>query len=451
MSGKRGRNGFSAVGSLFSDSLLVRSHGRQIEVGKFLNEQERQGLAKELNLALSQAHFKNFKVLYFYFIGGERSMHVIKIKTFISGLISLAIMFWVGTASAEYGLNLTEGVTPISKEVYGLHMIFLWTVTIIGIGVFSVMIWSIYHHRKSKGAVAAQFHHSTFAEITWTIVPILILVAMAIPATNTLIKMEETGDADMTIKVTGYQWKWKYDYLDEDLSFFSVLAEDSNEARQLGSGIDPNTVENYLLEVDQPIVLPVNKKIRILTTANDVIHAWWVPALGWKRDAIPGFINDNWTIIEEEGTYRGQCAELCGKDHAFMPIVLKAVSEDEYRIWVAEMKTAQAAKADEGGKTFSMEELMTRGEKIYNTNCAACHMANGQGLPGTFPSLIGTPIVAGPVGEHIDRVLNGKNLMAAFGEQLSDTEIAAVVTFERNSWGNDVGDMVQPADVKAAR
>ncbi|OGT65507.1 MAG: cytochrome c oxidase subunit II, partial [Gammaproteobacteria bacterium RIFCSPLOWO2_01_FULL_47_190] len=224
---------------------------------------------------------------------------------------------------------MTRGVTPISHEVYDLHMLILWVVTIIGIGVFSVMFWSILHHRKSKGAVSAKFHHSTTAEIVWTIIPILILVGMAIPATKTLIKMEQTGDADMTIKVTGYQWKWKYDYMDDGLSFFSVLAQDSNDARQPGSNIDLNSIDHYLLDVDQPIVLPINKKIRILTTANDVIHAWWVPALGWKRDAIPGFINDNWIIIEEPGTYRGQCAELCGKDHGFMPIVVKAVPEEE--------------------------------------------------------------------------------------------------------------------------
>ncbi len=263
--------------------------------------------------------------------------------------------------------------------------------------------------------------------------------------------MEQTGDADLTIKVTGYQWKWKYDYLDEDLSFFSVLAQDSNEARQLGSDIDPNTVDNYLLNVDQPVVLPINTKIRILTTANDVIHAWWVPDLGWKRDAIPGFINDNWTYIEKAGTYRGQCAELCGKDHAFMPIVLEAVPEDEYRVWVEEMKLAQAAKAEESGQTYSKDDLMARGEKIYAANCVACHLANGQGIPGTFPALAGGPVTTGDLGEHISQIIKGKNLMPPFGEQLSDAEIAAVVTYERNSWGNDTGDVVQPADVNAAR
>ncbi|MDX1519592.1 MAG: cytochrome c oxidase subunit II, partial [Gammaproteobacteria bacterium] len=303
-------------------------------------------------------------------------MSVITLRSSLNRMIPLLLLCWTGPAWAEYGLNLTRGVTPISQQVYDLHMLILWIVTIIGVLVFGVMFWSIFHHRKSKGAVAAQFHHSTKAEIIWTIIPILILVAMAIPATKTLIFMEKTGDAEMTVKVTGYQWKWKYDYMDEDLSFFSSLSQASNEARQLGSGIDPNEVDNgnYLLEVDNPIVLPINTKIRILTTANDVIHAWWVPALGWKRDAIPGFINDNWTYIEEPGTYRGQCAELCGKDHGFMPIVLKAVPKEEYVAWVEEMKLAQAEAAAGADREWSMDELMSKGEQVYGANCASCHL-----------------------------------------------------------------------------
>ena len=378
-------------------------------------------------------------------------MSVIKLRNILSGVFTFLIFGWTTSAWAEYGLNLTRGVTPTSQKVYDLHMLILWIVTIIGILVFAVMFWSIFHHRKSKGAVAAQFHHSTKAEILWTIIPVLILVGMAIPATKTLIFMEQTGDADMTLKVTGYQWKWKYDYMDEDLSFFSALSQASNDARQLKSGIDPNSVENYLLDVDNPIVLPINKKIRILTTANDVIHAWWVPALGWKRDAIPGYINDNWTYIEEPGTYRGQCAELCGKDHGFMPIVLKAVPEEEYRAWVEEMKLAQAEAAAGAEKEWSKDELMAKGKDVYAAQCAACHMPTGAGLPGTFPALDGSPIVTGPVADHIDRVLNGKNLMPAFGEQLNDADIAAAITYERNSWSNQTGDVVQPADVKAAR
>ena len=374
-------------------------------------------------------------------------MFLNKLRLCLSGFASLVMLLWASTVHAEWGLNLTQGVTPISREVYDLHMLILYIVTIIGIGVFGVLFWSVFHHRKSRGAVAAKFHHNTTAEIIWTIIPILILVGMAIPATRTLIKMEQTGDAEITVKVTGYQWKWKYDYMEDGISFFSALTQDSNEARQRGSGIDPESIDHYLLNVDNPIVLPVKKKIRILTTANDVIHAWWVPALGWKRDAIPGFIND----IDEPGTYRGQCAELCGKDHGFMPIVLKAVPEDEYIAWVEEMKLAQAEAAAGADREWTMDELMTKGAEVYGANCSACHLPTGQGLPGTFPALDGGVITNGPVAEHINQVLKGKNLMPAFAEQLSDADIAAVITYERNSWSNSTGDVVQPADIKAAR
>lgn len=378
-------------------------------------------------------------------------MSVDKLKQTVLGLVAVLLFLVSGAVLAEYPLNLTEGVTPTSHKVYELHMIILYIVTVIGIAVFAVMGWSIFHHRKSKGAVAAQFHHSTTAEIIWTIIPILILVGMAIPATKTLVFMEKTGDAEMTLKVTGYQWKWKYDYLDEDISFFSTLSEEDNKARQRNSGIDPNTIDNYLKNVDNPIVLPVDTKIRILTTAADVIHSWWVPALGWKRDAVPGYINDNWTYIEEPGVYRGKCAELCGKDHGFMPIVVHAVSKEEYVAWVDEKKAEAAAMQDESGKEYTLDEQMARGEKIYNTQCAACHQAKGQGIEGMFPALDGSPIATGAAADHINMVLKGKNLMPAFKDQMSDAEISAVITFERNSWSNSVGDIVQPADVKAAR
>lgn len=365
-------------------------------------------------------------------------MFVRKLRNLIRGASIPVLLFFTGNAFAEYALNLTRGVTQVSHEVYDLHMIILYVVTAIGVVVFAVMIWSIFHHRKSKGAVAAQFHHSTAAEIAWTIIPILILVALAFPATKVLIMMEETADADMTIKVTGYQWKWKYDYLDEDISFFSSLDERSNSIRKGESDERAEDYENYLLEVDNPVVVPVNKKIRILTTAADVIHAWWVPALGWKRDAIPGFINDNWTFIQEPGIYRGQCAELCGRDHGFMPIVLNAVSEEEYRAWVEEMKN-KPAEID--------------GEKLYATHCSSCHQANGQGLPGAFPALAGGPIATGPLEGHLDIVLNGKpgTAMLAYGPQLSNEELAAIITYERNAWGNDTGDEVGADDVQAAR
>ena len=380
-------------------------------------------------------------------------MSVDKLKQIVLGVTTVSLFLMSGTALADYMnvLNLTEGVTPTSKMVYDLHMLILYIVTVIGILVFSVMCWSIYHHRKSKGAVAEQFHHSTAAEIAWTVIPILILVLMAIPATKALVFMEQTGDAEMTLKVTGLQWKWKYDYLDEDISFISTLAQDSNDARQIGSGIDPNTVENYLLDVDNYVVLPIKTKIRILTTAADVIHGWWVPDLGWKRDAIPGFINDNWTYIEEPGIYRGNCAELCGRDHGFMPIVVNAVSKEEYVAWVDEQKAEQSAAAAGADREWTKEELLEKGAEVYAANCVACHMAEGQGLEGLFPALKGSAIVNGPASEMIMQVLNGKNMMPAFKDLLNDVDIAAAITHERNSWGNTAADTIQPSDIKAAR
>ena len=380
-------------------------------------------------------------------------MSVDKLKQIAFGAIAVSLFFMSGTALADYMnvLNLTEGVTPTSKMVYGLHMKILYIVTAIGVVVFSVMCWSIFHHRKSKGAVAEQFHHSTTAEITWTVIPIIILVIMAIPATKALVFMEQTGDAEMTLKVTGLQWKWKYDYLDEDISFISSLSQDSNDARQMGSGIDPNTVENYLMDVDNYVVLPIKTKIRILTTAADVIHGWWVPDLGWKRDAIPGFINDNWTYIEEPGVYRGNCAELCGRDHGFMPIVVNAVPKAEYAVWVEEQKAMQLAAAAGADKEWTKEELLEKGAEVYAANCAACHMAEGQGIEGLFPALNGSAIVNGSAAEMVMLILNGKNMMPAFKDILNDVDIAAAMTHERNSWGNTVKDVVQPSDVKAMR
>ena len=378
-------------------------------------------------------------------------MSVDKLKRTVFGMVAVSLLLISGIAYADMPLNLTKGVTETSQKVYDLHMTILTIVTVIGIIVFALMIWSIINHRKSKNPVPAKFHHSTAAEITWTIIPILILIGLAIPATKTLIFMEQTGDADITLKVTGYQWKWKYDYMNEGISFFSALDQASNDARQLGSDKDPNSVDNYLREVDNPVVLPINTKVRILTTGADVIHAWWVPALGWKRDAIPGFINDNWTNIEKEGIYRGQCAELCGKDHGFMPIVVHAVSKEKYAAWVEEKKAEQAAAASGADREWSKEELLEKGKAVYGANCAACHMINGEGVPGTFPALNGSAIVNGPVADHIHRVLEGKNLMPSFKSQLSDVEIAAAITYERNSWDNKTGDVVQPKDIKAAR
>ena len=378
-------------------------------------------------------------------------MSVKKIINNFCVITFVTALCWVTDAAADFKLNMTPGVTETSHMVYGLHMRALWMVTVIGALVFAVMIYSLLTHRKSKGAIPARFHHSTRLELIWTIIPIIILVVFAFPATKGLIQMENTGNADMTVKITGYQWKWRYDYLDEGFGFFSALAEDSSKASQLHSGIDVNTVDHYLLNVDNPLVLPVNKKVRLLTTSNDVIHSWWVPALGWKRDAIPGFINDNWTEISKPGIYRGQCAELCGQGHGFMPIVVKAVPETEYLAWVKQMKAEQAEAAAGVNRIWTRNELMERGKKIYSTTCVACHQPNGQGLPPTFPALSGSKVVTGPVSGHIDVVVHGRpgTAMQAFGKQLNAADIAAVITYERNSFGNKDGDMVQPSDVKA--
>ena len=363
-------------------------------------------------------------------------------------LVGACLMSAAGFAAAEYGLNLPPGVTSIAQEAYSLHMLILWICIAIGVVVFGAMFYSIIYHRKSKGAVAAQFHESTAVEIAWTIVPFLILIGMAIPATKALIAMEDTSNSDLSIKVTGYQWKWQYEYLDEDVSFFSTL---STPKEEIFNKVEKNPA--YLLEVDNPVVVPVGKKVRLLITANDVIHAWWVPELGMKKDAIPGFVNEMWFNIDRPGTYRGQCAELCGKDHGFMPIVVVAKEQADYEKWVAEQKQSAAAAAADSDREYSMDELMARGEKVYAGNCAACHQANGEGVPGAFPALKGGAITVGPVAGHIDIVLDGKGgtAMAAFAGQLNDADLAAVITYERNAWGNSTGDIVQPADVKAAR
>ena len=375
-----------------------------------------------------------------------------KLKALFNKLVSLFVLFPLA-AHAEWGLNLRQGATEISQKVYDLHMFTLWIMVAIGIVVFGLIFWSIFYHRKSRGVKPAKFSHSTTVELIWTAIPIIIIISLAVPATKLLIAMHDTSGSQVTLKATGHQWKWQYDYLDEGLTLFSNLDQKSQDIRQLKSGLNPQDHENYLLDVDQPIVLPVNTKVRILTTSNDVNHAWWVPDLGWKRDAIPGFTNDNWAIIEKEGTYRGQCAELCGKDHGFMPIVVKAVPMDEYKVWVAEMKAAQEAKKNTANIVLTKEELMTQGEAVYKKVCLACHQANGQGVQGVFPALAGSAIAIDPANRlgHIHRIIYGKNLMPAFGEQLSDVEIAAVTTYERNAWGNNTGDEVQAKEVSEAR
>ena len=355
----------------------------------------------------------------------------------------------LGAALAEYQLNLPRGVTPVSERAYDLHMLIFAICCVIAVVVFGVMFYSIVKHRKSRGVEAAQFHEDTRIEVIWTLVPVLILVGMAIPATKALVAMEDTSNADMTIQVTGYQWKWKYDYLDEEISFFSNMSTTAEEI----AGEVPRS-KNYLLDVDEPLVVPTHQKIRILTTAADVIHAWWVPELGFKRDAIPGFINESWAYIKEPGVYRGQCAELCGKDHGFMPIVVVAKAEDEYRQWVSDVKAEMAEAAAAAERTWSMEDLMAKGKEVYNANCAACHQPNGQGMGEMFPALAGNAmVISDDPQEQIHTVLAGRpgTPMPAFGPQLDDGALAAVITYTRNAWGNDIDQAVQPDQIKALR
>jgi cytochrome c oxidase subunit 2 len=348
-------------------------------------------------------------------------------------------------------LNLQPPVTQIAREIYSIHNMMLVICLVIFIAVFGVMFYSILKHRKSLGHKAATFHESTAVEIAWTIVPFLIVIGMALPATKTVVAMKDTSNADLTIKATGMQWKWGYDYLKGDGEGISFLSNLSTPREQV---TDPAIAKNaeYLLEVDNPVVVPVNKKVRIITTANDVIHAWGVPAFGVKQDAIPGFVRDTWFKAEKVGTYRGQCVELCGKDHAFMPIVVNVVSEDDYKKWVDGKKKEMAAKADDPSKVWTVDELKQRGEKVYAANCAVCHQPTGKGVPGGFPALDGSPIVNGPKADNINIVLNGKNAMPAWKSVLSDTDIAAVITYTRNNWSNKAQEnIVQPAEILAAR
>ena len=352
-------------------------------------------------------------------------------------------------ANSQY--NMRKGVTDISNNVYQLHMTIFLICCVIGVIVFAIMFWALIHHRKSKGAVPAQFHESTKVEILWTAIPFVILIVMAIPATKTLIAMEDASKADLTIKITGSQWKWHYEYMGEDVEFYSMLATTQDEITNLS---DKNP--NYLLEVDKPLVLPINQKVRFLMTSDDVIHSWWVPDFAVKKDANPGFINETWTNINEVGTYRGQCAELCGKDHGFMPVVVEAKTEEDFKTWLAEAKQAKqkAAEADAAllDQVVPKEELMALGEQVYMASCAACHQPTGLGLPGVFPALKGSPIVIGDIKGHIDILLHGKpgTAMQSFAKQLSIKQIAAVITYKRNAWGNDTGDVIQPSEIQAA-
>jgi cytochrome c oxidase subunit 2 len=367
------------------------------------------------------------------------------------GIAAGLLLALSGAAQAAYQWNLPTPVTRVAGEIYELHLIMMGIILFIFVGVFGVMFYSIYAHRKSLGHKAEHFHENTTVEIFWTVIPFLVLIAMAWPATKTILNLKDTTAPDITIKATGYQWKWGYDYLKgegEGINFLSSLATPQDQI----SGKAPKG-EYYLLEVDHPLVVPVDKKIRVLTTANDVIHAWMVPAFGVKQDAIPGFVRDTWFRAEKEGTYRGQCAELCGKDHGFMPIVVEVVSTEKYSAWVAEQRKKLAAAADDPNKKWNLADLKARGEKVYAVNCVACHQANVQGVKGAFPALDESALIKEPKGRHIEIVLNGRQgtAMAPFGKQLSDTDIAAVITYERNSWSNRTGEVIQPSEIRFAR
>lgn len=365
--------------------------------------------------------------------------------------VAAAAMLLAGlpAGAQDMRLNMTRGATELSRQVFDLHMAIFYICVAIAVGVFGLMFWSIVRHRKSRGVVPAQFHGSLKIEMVWTAIPVLILVAMAIPATRTLIAMEDASASELTVLVTGSQWKWHYKYLDYPIEFYSVLAtpraQIANEAEKSA---------DYLMAVDRPLVLPTGRKVRFLLTADDVIHSWWVPDFAIKKDAVPGFINETWARIDEPGLYHGRCAELCGRDHGFMPVAVEVKSPEEFEAWArAQVALAEQAKTEAAAAgPMGMDELMALGQKVYDGTCVACHQASGEGLAGVFPALKGSAIATGDVAAHLHIVLFGKTgtAMQAFGKQLGVKELAAVITYERNAWGNAKGDMVQPADVAAA-
>lgn len=383
-------------------------------------------------------------------------------RHFAAATLAAAFAAFGGAAVAAEGgpqplqINLQPPVTEIARQIYDLHSLMLIICLVIFVAVFGVMFYSIFAHRKSKGAKPATFHESTTVEIIWTIVPFLIVIGMALPATKTVVAMKDTSNADLTIKATGYQWKWGYDYLageGEGISFLSNLSTPRDEINNHDGQGKPKD-DAYLMEVDQPLVVPVDKKVRIVTTASDVIHSWSVPAFGVKQDAIPGFVRDTWFKADKVGTYRGFCSELCGKEHAFMPIVVIVKSQPDYDAWVKTKLTEMQAKMDDPTKVWTKEDLVARGEKIFNGNCAACHQASGQGIPGAFPALVGSQVVLGPEAEQIHILLNGRNGKMPAWKQLSDVEIASVITYTRNAWtnaGQGKDPVVQPSAVTAAR
>ena len=348
-------------------------------------------------------------------------------------------------AVAQNQVNMSPGVTAVGAEIYDLHMLIMIICIVIGIVVFGAMFYSIIYHRKSRGYEPSQFHESTKVEIAWTIVPFLILIGMAVPATSTLLEVYDNDDAELDILITGYQWKWRYEYLDaegENISYFSNLATPQEEIYNTDT-----KGEHYLLEVDEPLVVPVGTKVRFLITANDVIHSWWVPEIAVKRDAIPGFINEAWTKVDQEGIYRGQCTELCGSYHGFMPIVVHAVSQEEFAAWRSAKQADKAAQVAAASVEMSLDDLMSEGEAVYNRQCLACHGAQGEG--GVGNAIAGSAVALGDISKHLDVGIKGVagTAMQAFGAQLTDVEMAAVITYQRNAFGNNTGDLVQPSDV----
>ncbi len=367
------------------------------------------------------------------------------------GLGISMLTLWSANLQAAWELNMPQGVTQISRDTYDLHMQILWWCVAIGVVVFGAMLVSIVFHRKSRGAVPASFHESAKVEIVWTLIPFLILILMAIPATRVLTQAYDASESELDITVIGYQWRWEYRYLsaspdEEEVSFFSVMSTSREEiANQIPKA------ENYLLDVDKPLVIPINRKVRFLVTANDVIHSWSVPEFAIKKDAIPGFINETWVLVEEPGIYRGQCTELCGIDHGFMPIVVHAVEQDEFDTWYAEQQEQARITREMANNVVTLEESMTMGEQVYQRNCVACHQIAGTGLPPAFPALVGSPIITGDLRPNIDLLIHGVpgTAMAAYGTQLNPIELAAVITYIRNAWGINSGDLVQPAEVNA--
>ncbi len=361
-------------------------------------------------------------------------------------IISALLIFSVPMKADWFALNMTRGVTDISNEVFELHMLIFWICVAIGVVVFGVMFYSMYAHTKKKNPVAASFHENHKVEIAWTIIPFLILIAMAIPASKTLVKIYDDEAGDLNIQVTGYQWKWQYNYLEDDVSFFSNLSTDMDEINNLVP-----KGENYLQEVDEMVVIPVGKKVRFLITANDVIHSWWMPAFAIKQDAIPGFVNTAWTKVDKPGIYRGKCTELCGKNHGFMPIVVKVVEQSEYDEWVSGKRESAMKMAELTTKDWTAEELVARGESVYAVNCVACHQTNGQGISGIFPALAGSDIVLNDKERNIEILMEGVQgaAMNSFS-YLSEVELAAVITYTRQSWGNENngdGEIVVPKDI----